>query len=150
MSGSRDLQFVLSSSDAKGTGTNCATLCGKFDMPNLSDYMARYDHEHTSAWNKILHAVGIPAILAGVVLLILTFWLPGLVLFAAGWVLLFIGHRIEGNNPAFFQGPVYFLVGPLWVAKEIKDHLFGHTKNPSSVPQKNPVADSSSAAADSE
>jgi uncharacterized membrane protein YGL010W len=37
----------------------------------------------------------------------------------------FLGHRIEGNKPAFFQGLIYFLVGPLWVAKEFKDALFG-------------------------
>jgi hypothetical protein len=44
-------------------------------------------------------------------------------------VLLFLGHKIEGNNPAFFQGPVYFLVGPLWVAKEIKEILLGRPPN---------------------
>ncbi|MGC2419650.1 MAG: Mpo1-like protein, partial [Candidatus Acidiferrales bacterium] len=37
------------------------------------------------------------------------------------WILLFAGHRIEGNKPAFFQGVIYFLVGPIWVAKEIVD-----------------------------
>jgi uncharacterized membrane protein YGL010W len=87
--------------------------------------MAQYDHEHTSAWNKTLHAVGIPIIFAGIIFLILTWWRLGLALFVLGWVLLLAGHRIEGNKPAFFQGPVYFLVGPLWVAREIKEHLFG-------------------------
>jgi len=97
-------------------------------MAKLADYMARYDHEHTHAWNKVLHGVGIPIIFAGTVLLILTYWRSGLALFAGGWLLLFLGHRIEGNKPAFFQGPVYFLVGPLWVAKEIKDYLLGHSR----------------------
>ena len=32
---------------------------------------------------------------------------------------------LEGNKPAFFQGVVYFLVGPVWIAKEIKDALLG-------------------------
>jgi uncharacterized membrane protein YGL010W len=95
-------------------------------MPTLDDYMARYDHEHHSPWNRLLHGVGIPLILAGLVLLVLAYWRTGAVLFAGGWVMLFLGHRIEGNKPAFFQGPIYFLVGPLWVAKEIKDHLLGH------------------------
>ncbi len=94
-------------------------------MPTLEDYMAQYDHEHTSPWNKLLHGVGIPIIFAGAALLVLTYWRLGLALSVAGWVMLFLGHRIEGNKPAFFQGPVYFLVGPLWVAKEIKDYLFG-------------------------
>ena len=94
-------------------------------MPTLQEYMARYDHEHTSPWNKLLHGLGIPMIFAGTFLLLLTSWRLGLALFVGGWALLFLGHRIEGNKPAFFQGPIYFLVGPLWVAREIKDYLFG-------------------------
>ena len=96
-------------------------------MPSLGDYMARYDHEHHNAWNKTLHAIGIPVIFAGLILLALTLWKWGLALFLGGWVLLFVGHKIEGNKPAFFQGPVYFLVGPLWVLKEIKDVLLGRS-----------------------
>ncbi len=94
-------------------------------MASLQEYMVQYDHEHAHPWNKALHAVGIPIIFAGVIVLILTWWKLGLSLFVGGWVLLFLGHRIEGNKPAFFQGPVYFLVGPLWVAKEIKDAVLG-------------------------
>jgi hypothetical protein len=29
-------------------------------MPGLAHYMAQYDHEHKSIWNKVLHAIGIP------------------------------------------------------------------------------------------
>ncbi|MGA8142403.1 MAG: DUF962 domain-containing protein [Candidatus Acidiferrales bacterium] len=94
-------------------------------MHSFSQYMAQYDHEHTNPWNKVLHAVGIPIILAGIVLACFTHWRIGLALFVAGWVLLFAGHRIEGNKPAFLQGLVYFLVGPVWIAKEIKDALLG-------------------------
>ena len=81
-------------------------------MPGLASYMEQYDHEHSSGWNKLLHGVGIPMIFAGIVLLILTKWIWGAVFFVGGWVFLFLGHRIEGNHPAFFQGPVYLLVGP--------------------------------------
>jgi uncharacterized membrane protein YGL010W len=96
-------------------------------MAAIERYMNQYDHEHSNAWNRVLHGIGIPVIFAGVVLLLMLHWKLGLALFVAGWVLLFLGHRIEGNNPAFFQGPIYFLVGPIWVAKEIKDALFGHS-----------------------
>jgi len=92
-------------------------------LPGLEKYMAQYDHEHTNPWNKLLHGVGIPVILAGIVLMILTHWKIGLALFVGGWILLFAGHRIEGNKPAFFQGVIYFLVGPIWIAKELKDAL---------------------------
>ena len=61
----------------------------------------------------------------GIVLICVTWWRIGLALFVAGWVLLLAGHRIEGNKPAFFQGVIYFLVGPLWIAKEIKNALVG-------------------------
>jgi uncharacterized membrane protein YGL010W len=94
-------------------------------MPSLAHYMAQYDQEHTNPWNKLLHGIGIPIILAGIVMLILTFWRTGTALFVGGWVLLFIGHRVEGNKPAFFQGVIYFLVGPIWVAKEIVEAILG-------------------------
>jgi hypothetical protein len=88
-------------------------------MPGLAHYMAQYDHEHHSIWNKVLHAIGIPLIFVGVVLLVMLHWQLGLASFVGGWVLLLLGHRIEGNNPAFFQGPIYLLVGPIWILKEL-------------------------------
>ena len=94
-------------------------------MGSLHRYMAQYDHEHTNAWNKVLHGVGIPIILAGIVLLLMLHWKLGLGLFLGGWILLFAGHRIEGNKPAFFQGLIYFLVGPIWVGKELWDAVTG-------------------------
>ena len=94
-------------------------------MASFDEYMRQYDGEHANTYNKILHGIGIPIIIAGIVLLALTFWRTGLALFLGGWILLFAGHRIEGNKPAFFQGVIYFLVGPIWIAKEIKDALFG-------------------------
>jgi uncharacterized membrane protein YGL010W len=94
-------------------------------MPNLAHYMTQYDHEHESVWNKLLHAVGIPMIFAGIILLVFMKWLWGGGMFVGGWVLLFLGHRIEGNRPAFFQGATYLLVGPIWVAKEAWMFLTG-------------------------
>ncbi len=97
-------------------------------MSTLERYMAQYDHEHTNPWNKTLHAIGIPIIFAGVILLAMLRWQLGVALFVLGWVLLFAGHRIEGNKPAFFQGLVYFLIGPVWVLKEIRDGLLGRSR----------------------
>ena len=107
-------------------------------MPDLAHYMAQYDHEHSSAWNKVCHGVGIPMIFAGAILVILTKWLLGVGVFLGGWVLLFVGHRIEGNRPAFFQGPIYLLVGPIWVAKELWSFLTGTHRSPAreSAPEK--------------
>ena len=94
-------------------------------MATIDRYMSQYEHEHNSPWNKLLHAVGIPIIFAGIVFLLMLRWKLGLALFVGGWVMLLLGHRIEGNKPAFFQGPIYFLVGPIWVGKEIVDALRG-------------------------
>jgi hypothetical protein len=101
-------------------------------MPSLAHYMSQYDHEHTSGWNKVLHGVGIPIIFVGIILLILMKWLWGAAFFAGGWAFLFLGHRIEGNHPAFFQGPIYLLVGPIWVAKELWAFLTGAHHSPRS------------------
>ena len=101
-------------------------------MASLAHYMAQYDHKHSSPWNKLLHGLGVPMIFAGIVGLILLKWVLGAGLFLGGWVLLFLGHRIEGNNPAFFRGPIYFLVGPIWVAKEAWAYLTGSHKKKAS------------------
>jgi uncharacterized membrane protein YGL010W len=71
-------------------------------------------------------------IFAGVILLILTKWVLGAGFFLGGWMFLFLGHRIEGNHPAFFQGPIYLLVGPIWVAKEAWMFLTGTHRRPAS------------------
>jgi uncharacterized membrane protein YGL010W len=105
-------------------------------MPELAHYMAQYDHEHTSGWNKLLHGIGIPLIFAGVVLLLFTKWIWGGGCFVGGWMLLFLGHKLEGNRPAFFQGPIYLLVGPIWVAKEAWELLTGKHGQAASSAQK--------------
>jgi len=108
-------------------------LTGVALMPILAHNMAQYNHEHGSAWNRVLHSVGIPMIFFGIILLLFMKWIWGAGIFLAGWALLFLGHRIEGNNPAFFQGPVYLLVGPIWVAREAWMFLKGTHRKP--VPQ---------------
>lgn len=97
-------------------------------MPNLEEYLARYEHEHANPRNKVFHGIGIPIIFAGIILLVLMRLRFGLALLILGWILLFAGHRIEGNKPAFFRGPIYFLVGPIWVAKELFDSLRGRSR----------------------
>lgn len=101
-------------------------------MPGLAHYMEQYDHEHASGWNKLLHGVGIPMIFLGLICLIFMKWIWGTSFFLGGWLFLFVGHKIEGNHPAFFQGPIYLLVGPIWVAKEAWEFLTGTHRAPSS------------------
>ena len=105
-------------------------------MAGLEHYMSQYDQEHHSGWNKLLHGIGIPLIFAGLILLVMLHWRLGLGCFVAGWALLFLGHRIEGNKPAFFQGPIYLLVGPIWVAKEIWETVTGAHNRQEAAPKK--------------
>ncbi len=102
--------------------------------------MGQYDNGSHSGWNRLLNAIGIPLIFAGIVLLVLRHWGWGAGSFLGGWVLLLLGHRIECNNPTFFQGPIYLLVGPIWVAKEAWTFLFPGAAGSGSKEEKREVS----------
>jgi uncharacterized membrane protein YGL010W len=40
-------------------------------------------------------------------------------IFIAGWVGQFIGHKIEGKKPSFFEDINFLLIGPLWVFRSV-------------------------------
>ncbi|QUM84027.1 MULTISPECIES: DUF962 domain-containing protein [unclassified Moritella] len=42
-------------------------------------------------------------------------WIFSAVLFAVAWVFQFIGHKIEGAKPSFFEDLQFLLVGPAWL-----------------------------------
>ncbi len=42
-------------------------------------------------------------------------WLFSLLLFVVMWVFQFIGHKIEGKKPSFFQDLQFLLIGPAWL-----------------------------------
>ena len=35
--------------------------------------------------------------------------------FVVGWIIQFIGHKIEGQKPSFFEDLQFLLIGPLWL-----------------------------------
>ena len=39
------------------------------------------------------------------------------ILFVLAWIFQFIGHKIEGKKPSFFQDLAFLLIGPLWVLR---------------------------------
>jgi uncharacterized membrane protein YGL010W len=45
----------------------------------------------------------------------LDIWLVSLLLFVVMWVFQFIGHKIEGKKPSFFQDLQFLLIGPAWL-----------------------------------
>jgi len=42
-------------------------------------------------------------------------WSVALGIFVVAWILQFVGHKIEGKKPAFFQDLQFLLIGPLWL-----------------------------------
>jgi uncharacterized membrane protein YGL010W len=81
-------------------------------------FIETYKAKHRHPLNKLTHSIGIPLIVISLPLFFFN-WRWALLLFVVGWVFQFIGHAIEGNQPAFFHHPVYLLVGPWWLVRRV-------------------------------
>jgi uncharacterized membrane protein YGL010W len=81
-----------------------------------ASFIEEYKAKHRHPLNRLTHSIGIPLIVVSLPLFLWD-WRWALALFVAGWALQFLGHFIEGNQPAFFRNPVYLLVGPAWLAR---------------------------------
>ncbi len=42
-------------------------------------------------------------------------WKICLIIFVLAWIFQFIGHKIEGKKPSFFEDLKFLLIGPLWL-----------------------------------
>lgn len=42
-------------------------------------------------------------------------WQSSLLIFVAAWVGQFVGHKIEGAKPSFFQDLQFLMIGPAWI-----------------------------------
>jgi len=80
----------------------------------IDNYKARHQHP----LNKLCHMIGIPMITISWLLFFFN-WRWALGLFLTGWILQFVGHAIEGNQPAFFSNPIYFVIGPWWLIRRV-------------------------------
>ena len=87
-----------------------------------TSFMENYKAKHRHPLNKLTHNIGIPLIVVSLPLFFFN-WRWALAFFVVGWILQFIGHAIEGNQPAFFRNPVYLIIGPLWVIRRAADAL---------------------------
>jgi uncharacterized membrane protein YGL010W len=87
-----------------------------------SEYMAQYALEHTKRGTKLTHMVGIPLVALSVPVAIMD-WRAAIAMFVVGWIFQLVGHRIEGNRPAFLSDPLYLLVGVAWVCREFGEML---------------------------
>ena len=50
-------------------------------------------------------------------------WKSCLILFVVAWIGQFIGHKIEGKKPSFFNDVVFLLIGPAWLLHFIYKRL---------------------------
>lgn len=85
-------------------------------------FMENYRAKHRHPLNKLTHNIGIPMIVVSLPLFFFN-WRWALALFVVGWIFQFVGHAIEGNQPAFFRNPVYLLIGPMWVVRRAAEAL---------------------------
>ncbi|MFN2513745.1 MAG: DUF962 domain-containing protein [Pyrinomonadaceae bacterium] len=98
--------------------------------------LENYKSKHRHPGNKLCHSVGILMILLSLPLFFFN-WRWALRLFVVGWLLQFVGHAIEGNQPAFFKNPVYLLVGPLWLLRRGAAAVgLAKTRTPPATPAK--------------
>jgi len=81
-------------------------------------FMEQYKAKHQHPLNRLTHSIGIPMIVLSLPVVFFS-WRWGLGLFIVGWAFQFLGHIIEGNQPAFFRNPIYLLVGPLWMFRRL-------------------------------
>lgn len=79
-------------------------------------FVENYKAKHRHPLNKLSHSIGIPLIVISLPLFFFN-WRWALALFIVGWAFQFLGHLIEGNQPAFFRNPLYLLVGPWWLLR---------------------------------
>jgi len=80
-------------------------------------FFDHYRAKHQHPLNRLTHDIGIPLIVISLPLVFFS-WRWALVLFVVGWIFQFVGHAIEGNQPAFFRHPVYLLIGPWWLLRQ--------------------------------
>ena len=50
-------------------------------------------------------------------------WIISLLIFAIAWIGQFIGHKIEGRKPSFFQDLQFLLIGPAWLLSFIYNKI---------------------------
>ena len=71
----------------------------KTDQRPIDRLLAYYSESHLHPLNEAIHCICVPAIVFALL----------------GWIGQFVGHKIEGKKPSFFDDLRYLLIGPLFV-----------------------------------
>ena len=67
------------------------------------------------AVGMILIAIGMIASINWIEFFDPTIWRLSLAIFVIAWIGQFIGHKIEGKKPSFFEDLQFLLIGPAWL-----------------------------------
>ena len=67
------------------------------------------------AVGMLLIAIGMIASINWIALFDPTIWRLSLSIFVMAWIGQFIGHKIEGKKPSFFEDLQFLLIGPAWL-----------------------------------
>jgi len=92
----------------------------RFARRALNNWRERHQHPF-SFW---IHMIGIPMTVVGIALLFFQPWYWGAAAFVLGYLLQFIGHRVEGNDMGEWAGIKrllglpYVAVSPRWQKKD--------------------------------
>src|SRR6476659_6107638 len=88
---------------------------GLFRRRPLRRFLRNWLERHQHPFNFAIHLLGIPLAFAGIVLFFYVPWPWALAAFVGGYVLQWIGHRVEGNDMGEWAG-VKRLLGLPYVA----------------------------------
>jgi uncharacterized membrane protein YGL010W len=58
-------------------------------------------------------------------------FLISLGIFIVAWIGQFVGHKIEGSKPSFFEDIFFLLIGPLWVLYKLMPRIFAKNESES-------------------
>lgn len=78
-----------------------------------------YDTAHTHPVNRALHMIAIPVGFSSVYFLLKKQPKIAAALIPSAFALAWIGHLIEGNQPAFLKNPAQVFVAPVWMARKL-------------------------------
>ncbi len=53
----------------------------------------------------------------------LAMWIPATIIWVLAWLLQFVGHKAESQQPSFFTDILFLLIGPLWILGALYDKL---------------------------
>ena len=61
----------------------------------------------------------LPGIVGGLAALPMPLWASSLGIFVIAWIFQFIGHKIEGKKPSFFEDLQFLMIGPMWLLADL-------------------------------